>query len=613
MIFPSQELPMPAPFLRIGTARAVAALAALLASVALPPPAAAQVLALSTVDNSALDAQLMYQLLIGEMELRAGEPGTAYEVLLDAARRTKDEQLFRRATDIALEARAGDQALAAVKAWRAALPASLEALRFHVQLLVALNRVPEALEPLRALIAQTPAPARAATINSLPRFFARTADPKQAASLLEQALQPYVDGADTSAAARVALGRAWLSAQDPAKALDLAQRAHRREPAAEGPALLAADLLPGSPAAEVIVLAHLKAKPDSHGVRLTYVRVLTTSQRYAEAIEQLDSVTRIAPTLAPPWLTLGALQIELRHPAEATAAVQKFVQLTQDGAVTNPIAAEAPADGPDDADEAPTAATSEALTQAWLLLAQAAEQQGDYKAAEAWLAKVDSPQRLLEVQSRRASVLARQGKVKEARELVRGVPERTAEDARAKMLAEAQLLRDVKQWSDAGAVLAAANQKFPDDVDLLYEESMAAEKLNRLDDMERLLRRVIALKPDHHHAYNALGYSLAERNLRLAEAKTLIQKALALSPGEPFITDSLGWVEYRLGNRDEALRLLRGAYQSRPDTEIAAHLGEVLWVAGQRDEARRVLREARSRDAANDVLREMLTRLRVDL
>ena len=142
---------------------------------------------------------------------------------------------------------------------------------------------------------------------------------------------------------------------------------------------------------------------------------------------------------------------------------------------------------------------------------------------------------------------------------------------------------------------------------------MIDEKLDRLDEMERLLRRVIELKPDHQHAYNALGYSLAERKIRLPEARALIQKALELSPGEPFITDSLGWVEYRLGNREEAIRLLRGAYQSRPDPEIAAHLGEVLWSAGQTEEAARVFREARSRDAQNDVLRETLARLRVDL
>jgi len=180
-------------------------------------------------------------------------------------------------------------------------------------------------------------------------------------------------------------------------------------------------------------------------------------------------------------------------------------------------------------------------------------------------------------------------------------------------LAEAQVLRDAKLWRDASDVLAQANKKFPDDVDMIYEQSMMAEKLNRLADMERLLRRVIALKPDHQHAYNALGYSFAERNVRLPEARTLIKKALELSPGEPSITDSLGWVEYRLGNRDEAVRLLREAYRGQPDAEIAAHLGEVLWVTGQTDEARKVWREGRKRDAANDVLRETLARLRVDL
>jgi Flp pilus assembly protein TadD len=217
------------------------------------------------------------------------------------------------------------------------------------------------------------------------------------------------------------------------------------------------------------------------------------------------------------------------------------------------------------------------------------------------------------VQARRASLLARQGKVGEARELIRRVPEQTPGDSRAKLLAETELLRERKLWAEAGQVLAQANRTFPNDIDLLYEEAMLNEKLDRLDEMERLLRRVIELKPDHPHAYNALGYSLAERKLRLPEARSLIQKALELSPGEPSITDSMGWVEYRLGNHEEAIRLLRRAYQSRPDPEIAAHLGEVLWNAGQRDEARRVWREGRSRDAQNDVLRETLARLRVDL
>jgi Flp pilus assembly protein TadD len=137
--------------------------------------------------------------------------------------------------------------------------------------------------------------------------------------------------------------------------------------------------------------------------------------------------------------------------------------------------------------------------------------------------------------------------------------------------------------------------------------------MGRLDDMERQLRKVIELKPDHHHAYNALGYSLADRGVRLPEAHQLVGKALQLAPNDPFITDSMGWVEFRMGNREEALRLLRRAHSARPDVEIAAHLGEVLWAMGQQDEARRVWRDARRRDGANEVLRETLARLKVDL
>jgi tetratricopeptide (TPR) repeat protein len=178
------------------------------------------------------------------------------------------------------------------------------------------------------------------------------------------------------------------------------------------------------------------------------------------------------------------------------------------------------------------------------------------------------------------------------------------------LLAEAQLLREMKQWQDAYTVLEAANQRFPNDADLLYEQAMMAEKIDRLDAMETLLRRVMVLKPDHAHAYNALGYSLADRNLRLPEAKALIERALQLTPGDPFITDSLGWVEFRMGNLPEALRLLQQAYKARPDAEIAAHLGEVLWAMGQQAEARQVWAEAKSRDAGNDVLRETLVRLK---
>jgi tetratricopeptide (TPR) repeat protein len=566
-----------------------------------PPASDAQ--ANLPVLNSNIDAPLFYQLLIGEIELSAGQAGNAYQIMLDAARRTRDEQLFRRSTEIALQARAGEQALAATRAWRTARPESLEAVRLQLQILLSMNRMQELPEPMRALIAGTPPAERAAVIGALPRFVSRATDKRQAATLVEEALEPHVSDASTRAAAQVAIARTWLAAGDVERAMRLARQVQAENPNSSASVLLALELMRQRPEAEAIAIEYLKTPDADPLLRRAYASTLVNLQRYTDAVAQLEIVTQKQPEVAGPWLTLGALQLELRQTQAAERSLERFVQLVQ----TQP-AAPRPNDS-DDGDETADAPDQD-LTQAWLLLSQAAEQRGDFATAEARLARVDNPQRALEVQTRRALLLVRQGQVPQARELVRAAPERNPADARAKLLAEAQVLREVKQWSEAYAVLETANQRFPDDADLLYEQAMMAEKIGQLDAMEAQLRRVMALKPDHAHAYNALGYSLADRNLRLAEAKQLIERALQLTPGDPFITDSLGWVEFRLGNSEEALRLLRQAYQARPDAEIGAHLGEVLWAMGQHAEARRIWAEARSRDAGNDVLRETMVRLK---
>ena len=573
--------------------------------------------AAGAVANSSLDAPLFYQLLIGEIELRAGHAGNAFEVLLDAARRQGDEALYQRAVDIALQARAGDQALVAVQAWRKAKPASVAPLRYHTQILLALDRTADSAEPLAAWLAVAPAAERPGLIAGLPRLLQRLSDRAQALAMVTKLVAPYRDLAETRSPSLVALGRMHLAAGDSTQALAMLRNAAAADSNAAGPVMLALDMLPATAEAEPFVTRYL-ARPDAEAaLRLAYVRTLTQSQRYGEASQQLQQLTREQPKLAEPWLTLGALHLELKRPGDAEAALQQYLSLAAEAPAATAANASAAANADSD-DEAPDdddhgGASNSGITQAHLLLAQAAEQRGDVKAAEAWLAKVDNPQRLLEVQSRRASLLAKQGKVKEARALIQSVPERTGDDARGKAIAEAQLLRDIKRWQDAADVLAAASKRFADDTELIYEQAMVAEKLERLPEMEQLLRRVIALKPDHPHAHNALGYSLADRGQRLPEARDLIRRALELSPGDPFITDSLGWVEFRMGNNQEALRLLRLAYNARPDTEIAAHLGEVLWAIGQQEAARNVWREARGRDAGNEVLSETLTRLKVGL
>lgn len=573
-------------------------------------PAAAPEAAEPAPKNSGLDAPLFYQLLIGELQWRVGEPGVAYGVILDAARRTKDEALFRRAVDIALQARAGDEALAATKAWRTVIAQSAEALRTQLQILVALNRLSDVQEPLTALLSMAPTEAdRLILIQSLPRFFQRVSDAAEVPKIVERVLRPYLSAASTQAAARVSLGRLWLSAGQYDRAMALATEAVKGAPQATGPIQLALELMPKFAQAEALVQDYFKSPKPDPSLRLAFGRALAQSQRHALAIVQLEAATRDRPELAAAWLTLGALQLDLRQGAAAEKALLRYIELTE-----NP-----PSTLEDTDDDEPSSVggarnpQQDSRAQAWMMLAQAAELRQDGAAAEVYLAKVDNPAQAIQVQAQRASWLARQGRMAEALSLIRQLPERGIGDARLKLLAEGQVFREAKRWSDAYEVARKAAQRWPNDVELLYEHAMMAEKTDRLVEMEQLLRRVIELQPDHHHAYNALGYSLADRGLRLTEARELIRKALEFSPGDPFITDSLGWVEFRLGRLPEALRLLRQAYAARPDTEIAAHLGEVLWASGLRDEARRVFKEGRERDANNEVLREAIARLRADL
>ena len=625
-------------------ARTVAAVAAALAlsapAWAQSPRAAAPAKAASAAP-SAMDDEAFFQLLTAELELRRGETGTAWQMVMDLARRYKEEALFRRAVDIAVRARWADQAVQAARAWRSTLPRSRQGAETHAQILMALGRVPEAAEPVKALIDLTPAADRPELIASLPRLVTRPEDAKAGAVLIDDLLRAHRDGRGaTRPAALLATARAWSVAGAPATALDLARQAREADPSADGPALLALDLMgeretapapaAGTPAtaapaavplaeqAEALVRTHLEVRPAAHAVRLSYARRLAGQKRYGEAADQLERLTTSDPAQAEAWLTLGALRIELGQPAGAREALERHVALQEKRMAEARI---------DDEDDNPAAAeraqrrqdaTLQSLTQAWLMLAQVAEQQRDFPAAQRWLEKVaehaqtagESPSSLT---LRRASLLSREGRTAEARALIAGLPSGSPEELRIKVMAETEVLREARQWDEAWRVLDAAQSRLPAEPDLLYEKSMIAEKLARFDEMERLLREVMRLKPDHHHAYNALGYSLADRRVRLPEARDLIAKALSLAPGDPFITDSLGWAEYRLGNVQEAARLLREAWQRRPDTEIGAHLGEVLWVMGQQDDARRVWKEAQERDAANEVLQETLRRLKVRL
>jgi tetratricopeptide (TPR) repeat protein len=371
----------------------VLALALAALSIAAAPAGAAAPPA-GKVENSNLDAPLFYQLLLSEIELRDGQAGTAYQLMLDAARRGRDEQLFRRATEMALQARAGDQALSAVLAWRQVLPESADALRYQIQILVALNRIADVEEPLSALLRQTARPALPGLIEAVPRLLGRAADRNAVAAVVERTLRPYADAADTKAPASIAIGRAWLVAgrsgegarvRAGARAKPIrARKARRCSPSTCCRA-------PRRPRRSSSASSRRERQPDGASALRANAGDVAAPRRGDGRDRGADQSD---PNLAPPWLTLGALELEMKRPREAAAALRNYVRLVEGGAAVNfGAAASAPqgAGGDDEDDTPPNAST--ALTQAFLLLAQASEQQQDFVGAERWLARVDNPQR----------------------------------------------------------------------------------------------------------------------------------------------------------------------------------------------------------------------------
>ena len=550
------------------------------------PPAAAEP---AVESNPALDAELLYEIFLGEVSARTGDPGAGYAFMLEAARRSADGQLYQRAADIALQSRSGEYALAAAKAWKEALPESREANRYVLQILVALNRIGETPSLLRQELAQSPPRAKAATLAALPQMYGRASDKALAAKVVETALVDELAHPATGPVAWVSLGRLRLAAGDKAGALDAARRAQALDDASEPAAQLALELMEeGNLEAEPLVVQALAKQPVPE-LRMAYARVLLGLQRYPDASRQLEAATKEKPDLMEAWLVLATLQLQDNRLPGAESALQRFMEL---------------------ASAAPNAEIRQrAQTQGYLLHAQIAEKKQDYAAAEDWLKRIDNVEEVFSAQARRASLLARQGKVAQARALLRNLPGTSADDKRMKLQAEVQLLRELRLYQEAYEVQVELVALAPDDTELIYDQAMLAEKAGRPEVMEQLLRQVIAQKPDYHHAYNALGYSLAERGVRLPEAKQLILKALEFAPADPFITDSLGWVEFRMGKPAEARRHLEAAYKARPDVEIAAHLGEVLWSLGDKDAAVQIWREGQRANPDNETLKETLARL----
>lgn len=549
------------------------------------------------VQNSNLNAVLFYQLLLGELNVRAGEPGSGFAIILDAARKTKDEALFQRATELALQSRSGDAALQAARSWKSSLPESQEANRYILQILLALNRVEEAGQALRASIFSLPLQEQSAAIGSIPRVFSRVQDKNFAAKVVEQALSAAIQNPETAATAWTTIGRMKREAGEIQPAAEAARAGHAANGKAPGPIMLALSLLNVVPSEVQPMITRYMAGDALPDLRLGYARSLIDLNEMQLALVQLNLLSKQNPDFAPGWLFLGLLQTDLSQFAAAELSLQRFIKLNTSTDTTNAANGPSGTSGTD---------ASGGLSEAYFALSQIAQKQGQLTQADQWLARIPPDSDPLKIASRRAALLAQQGRKAEGLNLLEQVKVSNPQAAKQKALAISQWLRDDKQLNAALTTIEEALTKFPADTDLQSELAMICEKLGRYEQMESLLRGIMKAKPNDPHAFNALGYSLADRNTRLDEARQLILKAIQLAPRDPFIQDSLGWLEYRVGNTKEALRILEAAYKARPDAEIAAHLGEVYWILGQQDKAGSIWREGLLLKSDNETLLETL-------
>ena len=545
-----------------------------------------------------LTGALLYQIMAAELALQRGEAGAAFATYLSVARQTRDARIARRAAEIAVAGRAGPQALEATALWRELAPESREARQAHALLLAGSGRLSEA-EPLFAAgLRDSQQPA--AELAQIQRALARAEDRAAAFATVERLAGPLLAQPALAADVQMTLAAAAHQAGLQERAVQAARAALALRPDDQRTVLAVAQLLsrpqgkddPAGRAQALKLLAEsLAREPRALDVRLTYARLLLADGQRAAAVTQFEQALVQDAENPDALFALGVLALDDRPPRKRSRGYfEAYLQVLEK-----------------------TASTAHDPDPAYLNLARIAEDERRFDEALKWLAQVDDGPQAFGARLRQAIVLAKMQRLDEARKLIADTPPESDEQRQQLTLADAQVLREARRFEESYQLLARALERSPEDTVLLYDAAMAAERVDRVDEMERLLRRLMQLKPDDPHAYNALGYTFADRNQRLPEAYELVDRALKLAPEDAHIIDSLGWVYFRMGNFAKARELLERAFALRPEAEIGAHLGEVLWAMGERDAARRIWRQVRADEPDNETLSATLARLQVRL
>ncbi|MEE9319075.1 MAG: tetratricopeptide repeat protein [Granulosicoccus sp.] len=525
--------------------------------------------------------QLMYELMIAELAGRRGYLDVAMAGYLRAAEKTDDPRVADRATRLAAFARQWSAAEGAARRWLKLDPDVLEAHEILAQSLLKQNKTDEATAELKQLVNIAGSkPAALQGIQSLLQHEAESADVIAIMQVLADSYPDEIEG--QLGVARLALDmnkrKVALQAIESALALD----------SRNGDALLInAQILSamGQPEEGLGKLeAALTEDKGNIALRLGYAQMLIASDRFEAASKELDSLAEQAGDNADVLLTISLLALD----AKRTDAAERYLSSLLE--------------------------TGEHQNQAYYYLARIADQQQNFADAIPFYESVQPGDLYLIAQMRGAELLALTGELDQGRERLHQLASVVSDTTMlpALLTTESRMLLEAGQLAEAVQVLTKGLENVPDNGELLYARALAADQAGNQKMLEDDLAQLIELEPDNASALNALGYHLAEEDLRLDEAADYLERANKLQPEDPAIMDSLGWLRYRQGDFTSSIELLREAYALYPDGEIAAHLGEVLWSDGDRIAAKEIWQKALGQSPDDEILQRVVQKYVAD-
>ncbi len=521
--------------------------------------------------------ELIYQVLVAEVAGKRDQLSVALEHYRKVAIVSNDPAVSERAAMLALLVKDNAAALELTQRWYALAPTNDSSRQALALALLRNGRIDEAIAHLEAV-------RKAASGKDKQQGFATIAsllgqiDDKQAAL---RVMQHFSDRQPRSAFAQYYRAMLAAAAGDRDQALSSLDRALIQNPKLVQAHLLRTRILidrGDRDAALAGLTKAVAALPRDRNLRMSYARLLIDAGQLDKSRREFAILLNQNPRDTDSLYALGLLAAETR---QFDLAEGYFLDLIK---------------------------RKTRLADAYFELGRIEEQRGNYAEAKNWYERVSGDDRYLSAQLRKGVVLAKAGETTVLTQHFETLRRNQPQNSITLYLAEAEALREAERYQEAFDTLDRALTKYPDDKDLLYARALIAEKLDRLDVLERDLHIIIAADPKNGQALNALGYTLSDRTDRYQEALGYIEQALVLLPDDAAVLDSMGWVQYRLGDHTKALEYLRRAYQANPDAEIAAHLCEVLWVAGQHEEAKRIWRESSAKNPTAVPLRKLQER-----